>query len=171
LIAVAPPDYSYHYFRAIALVGTGDLAAFQAECERSMERFAQAANQPPLIYVCMWAPIPWTVKDRLLESARRFGPQLAAYAEYRAGNFQQALTLLEQTPANQGQPWDHLFKAMAHHRLGQSEKAQAALAEADKAIAASKPQRESNWALRLAVPILRREAEAVLAEPQAPGPE
>jgi Flp pilus assembly protein TadD len=49
-------------------------------------------------------------------------------AQYRVGQYQTALdTLLRADKMNQGIPEDVAFLAMAHHRLGHKEQAQAAL--------------------------------------------
>jgi hypothetical protein len=62
---------------------------------------------------------------------------LAALAHYRAGQYEQVIQKLSETPSKMGWPAQSIvdpIQAMAYYHLGQEDKAKAALASAEKAI-------------------------------------
>jgi WD40 repeat protein/tetratricopeptide (TPR) repeat protein len=82
---------------------------------------------------------------------------------YRRSNLPQAVALLTETRkqyGKEGNVWDCILLAMAHHRLGHADEARRWL---DKAVAwMDRAGSELPWDRRLALQVLRREAEALV---------
>ncbi len=136
--------------------------------------------------------VPRAVDDpgRALELARRAvasddkNPQYLmalGAAEHRAGEDQAAVETLTRSVARVPDPpllaQAHLFLALAYHRLGRSEEAHRALADADRALAAvpDMPNRftlltEWEWRPRTLGQVLRVEAGAAIGPPNRAWP-
>jgi hypothetical protein len=117
---------------------------------------------------------------RLVDLSRRgmeAQPESADYLEthgaalYRAGRFREAVEQLEKAVAKNGEggsPWQQLFLAMAHHRLGEEDEARRCLERANRQIEEKMNPKEKatprpSWEQRLQWGLLRAEAEEVLA--------
>lgn len=98
-------------------------------------------------------------------------------ALYRARRYKEAVRKLDEAVKVWGKddtPWDWLFLAMAHHRLGQVELAKAHFDRAARWLdqrlgkgAAGTPAPALFWSDRLELSLLRREAEAVMTQAPA----
>jgi WD40 repeat protein len=91
-----------------------------------------------------------------------------AVAQYRLGRYRQALGTLQAEPlkpyaSKQGHPADLAFLAMAQHRLGQKDQAQATLVRLRQAM------QEPQWASNLDAQAFLREAEELLKTKPAEG--
>jgi serine/threonine protein kinase/WD40 repeat protein/Flp pilus assembly protein TadD len=95
---------------------------------------------------------------------------------YRRGRYAEAVRLLTRSVAKHGKSgdvWDHLFLAMAHHRLGHADEARDWLSKANRWLADAEAARKkdpsspllSSWTERLGVQVLRQEAEELLKAP------
>ena len=100
---------------------------------------------------------------RQAEAACRLAPEQSKYrttlgvAQYRVGQYQQALATLTQAgPPNPGVPADLAFLAMAQHQLAQKEQARATLARLRETM------KEPRWAKEEEARAFLREAEALL---------
>jgi WD40 repeat protein len=190
---LSPEESRFWYHHAIAYLGAGDVAGYHAICTRMIQRFA---HTPQATLDCLYACAPDRLADTTVEQlvamgkaavaeskvvadkagqddqARQFhGVVLRAHAAalYRAAQDREAIQHWE-VAANfyPLRAWDWLFLAMAHHRQGETAKAQHYLARARDWIAqageaATKGSNWIHWAEQTEVQALRREAEILLS--------
>jgi uncharacterized protein HemY len=132
-----------------------------------------------LVWRCTLAPGAVPDPKRLVERMEKefkTGPAPWQYfgtlgaALYRAGRFDDAVGRLEEAIKLQGKggvPQDWLFLAMAHHRLGHAAQARKWLDQTARAIAQADPKKSapgagSDWAERIEIHLLHREAQALI---------
>jgi serine/threonine protein kinase/WD40 repeat protein/tetratricopeptide (TPR) repeat protein len=117
----------------------GDAAAYHRACSGLLSNFGPYARSA-VVWLCCLAPggvADGNVLIRLAEQDRSEAkiPQALAGARtalgaalYRAGKYQEAITVLTENKGLHG-AYDGLFLAMAHHRLGQKRRAEKYLHE------------------------------------------
>jgi hypothetical protein len=168
----------------------GDLDGYRSICAEVLERFGSGAT-----WTCTLSPasgadperIVSLAEDSLAKSSRDHWHvnQLGA-ALYRAGRFEGAVTRLTEAtglschPHRTNMLYTWFYLAMAHHRLGHAEEARRwldrAVQETQEALKSpAEPPAKSgntdgvippNWNRRLALGLLRREAEQLLQAPE-----
>jgi serine/threonine protein kinase/predicted Zn-dependent protease len=176
----------------------GDVAAYRRGCRRVLERFGTTDDPGDAAFIartCALLPFPDGDAERVLKLADRavtgtekhplhtYFQLTKALAEYRAGEFTASVTRLQAlAPKADGGREDataFTVLALAQHRLGQTEEARAALANA-RAVAAARmaDPREGrpfgqDWSDWVHFRILYREAEGLLtgAGTERPAPE
>jgi hypothetical protein len=164
----------------------GDDTAYREACRQLVERYDLAHASPQAANAIAWSCAlgPGGIGDydplvRLSERATASWPAtnrlntLGAIL-YRAGRVEEAVRQLDRSVAAHGAggtPYDALFLAMAHHRLGHHQEARDWLRRgtAPAPVAMMKPDvsGDSAWIPRLELDILRREALTMLG-PEAP---
>jgi Flp pilus assembly protein TadD len=171
---------------ALLRLQTADLAGYHQACARLLDRFGQATD-PAVAQEVAWTLVLAPAVTDLTQPVRlaqlavaklpksNYRPlQTLGAALYRAGKWEKAVRRLNQAikvQGKEGTAFDWLFLAMAHHRLNHAAEARKWL---DQTVAwmAKNPQavRSWGWRDRLTLPLLRREAEALLKEkPKPPG--
>jgi tetratricopeptide (TPR) repeat protein len=158
------PANPWHWYQfAQARLTAGDREGYRKVCADMLNRFEKtrdAAVAATVLYTCL--PVADALDDmaRLaplgeLAATDKANARLLGAALYRAGQYEAAIE-----PLNQGQSraWDHLFLAMAHQRLGRTEKAREYLKRAVEQIKTARYP----WPESVESEQLRREAEAVL---------
>jgi WD40 repeat protein/tetratricopeptide (TPR) repeat protein len=176
---------------AQARLQLGDAAGYRASCARALQRFGQ--TQDPglaalVAWTCCLAPGATADPKPVVQLAGRaldldgdgYQYQRAwGAALYRAGKFQEAVVQLTHAAEMRKQPvpatW--LFLALAHQRLKHDEEARTWLDKARAWVDQARRQKPGGgpdekalswdklpWNERLALTVLRREAEALLAE-------
>ncbi|MBW3543518.1 MAG: tetratricopeptide repeat protein, partial [Planctomycetes bacterium] len=134
-------DVSHSGRCAALLLAAGDIEGYRRQCTGMLERFGSPSNASAAFVVATAVGLhPDGISDmaRLVELARkgqvpgnaneRWRLDALARAHYRAGEFQQAIDVLSESPdACSGRGWAIL--AMAHHRLGQTAEAREWLAK------------------------------------------
>ena len=115
--------------QALLRLRAGDRAGYRTTCQKLLEAFAQtrsAAAANNVAWACVLVPEAGVdiaqvvaLAERVVETAPRpvYLNTLGA-ALYRAGQDDAAIATLK--PSG---PWNLLFLAMAHHRLGRTDKA------------------------------------------------
>jgi serine/threonine protein kinase/WD40 repeat protein/tetratricopeptide (TPR) repeat protein len=176
-------DEEAWYSRAMLQLRDGNQAGYREVCSDMLKRFDESAA-----WTCMLAPnsgadparLVDLVEKRLAKSSRDHGhiTQLGA-ALYRAGRFEDAIKRLTEATELTAHPYrtnmlhTYFFLAMAHERLGHNAEARRWLDKASQATeevlkpSAEQSQKFSmaagaippNWARKLTLQLLRREAE------------
>jgi WD40 repeat protein len=157
----------------LSLVESGDLAAYRAAAGKLLARFRKASDPNTLnnaAWLCIYAPdavadltLPVLMAEAALAgypgAQKRYALNTLGAALYRAGRVDEAIARLDESvkASGGGVPQDWVFLAMAHRKKGHAEEARRWL---EKTRAAVKPDPE--------VPILLREAEALLNQATAP---
>jgi tetratricopeptide (TPR) repeat protein len=183
----------------MAWLGGGKAAEHRSDCAKIFRELAQAEKPHEAHWVawaCTLAPDAiddWPRAVALAEKAAKSDPKSHSYLNtlgavlYRAGRLDEAVARLSEADAVVNEPsgpiksspaYTWFFLAMAHHRLGHSEKAKKWLDKAaawtDKAIReADKNTEDLPWNRRLTLNLLRAEAQALLKSapaPQSPKP-
>jgi tetratricopeptide (TPR) repeat protein len=179
------PDEHWNWYRSGPLwVQLGDLEAYRRHCRSVLDLFASTTNgyvAERTAKLCFLVPDllpddprPATLADTAVSAAPDFCWFLLAkaMAEYRAGEFQDALTGFER--AKQAQSNNayslaiiNLFLAMSHHRLGHADAARDRLAEGVQIIDKQLPKTGSGdvgegWHDWLMCQLVRREAETLV---------
>ena len=168
--------------RAVLEVEFGDRGAYREHCRRMVERFEGSTNAGELERTAkagLFDPPPsWEEAARLRSLARsaveRAGPDdpyrswyllALGLAEYRAGDFDAALKVLDrhQAPGGAAVIMAASVQAMAVARKGQSQAAQGRLAQAERLLAEQVPTMAApDWDNRLIARRLVREAAALI---------
>jgi tetratricopeptide (TPR) repeat protein len=128
-VAEADGGGSWDWYRLTQLdLWAGDRGQFRSDLAAMKRRFGEGANSEDvarIVYACVHVPDALAAPDEWLELGRRaaqnseFDRVLGACL-VRAGDDHAAIPLLER---GQGRAWDHLFLALAHHHLGNGDKA------------------------------------------------
>ncbi len=183
-------DAFSRFAHALIRLQLGDIEGYRKTSQSMVNRFDNVEN-PAIAIVAAdtWALGPQAVTDlrrpvRVCEQlVARFAKNqdyLTALGQnlYRAGRFEEAIRQLDAaarlSPDQRGSGWDWLFRAMAHHKLGHAEEAMKCLDQAVLWInheipeSGSEPVRSGlSWNQRLALQLMRREAEALIKENRA----
>ena len=115
--------------------------------------------------------LPLRFIDELLQASKDSpgleGPTVRAKLEFRVGAPQKAIEDLER--AKQDDPETFFFLAMAHHQLGNQDKA---IEQFEHGVQLLEKQEKSdiNWWYRTLAEVERKEAAAVLGIPASPSP-
>ncbi len=168
-----PGDAWLRYPEGLCLLGKGDRAGHLRACARMLDDFGKTADgstADAVAFLAVLLPVPEGSAERVAELAAlavRSKPKSGDYREtlgaalYRAGDFAGATRHLDEAVKKHGQDglvWTQLFLAMAHHQLGDANKAKAWLG---KAVAQVK-RGPGDWQEEVRWRHLRREAEALL---------
>jgi WD40 repeat protein len=164
----------------------GDLGGYRAGCAALFSRFGRDGRHGfvgPVAWACALGPdalADWRPLARAIESAVKQRPENPELRKtlgavlIRAGLPREAIAVLEESirvNGHGGNAFDWLFLAMAHHRLGHSKQAAAALASArgwiahgdERAIPDPYVWSPLPWYTRLELELLLREAEGLIA--------
>ncbi|MCI0743225.1 MAG: protein kinase [Gemmataceae bacterium] len=179
----AADNYRYWYRHALVRLHLNDQDTYRRVSADMLARFGPATD-PSAAQLAIWtsslSAVPHTEGAKLVPIAERAvkeSPQNHARlltlgaALYRAGRFDDAVQKLDEAIKVWGKgdtPWDWLFLAMAHHRLGQADLAKSNLDRAARWIDQRTSKGASGtllWSNRLELALLRREAEATLSMP------
>jgi WD40 repeat protein/serine/threonine protein kinase/Flp pilus assembly protein TadD len=184
------PDAEAWYSRALLHLRDGNLDGYRKICSDMLQRFAGGT-----ILTCTLTPNSGGDPDRIVDLAEKLLAkssrdhwhvnQLGA-ALYRAGRFEEAVKRLTEATELNAHPYranmllTWFFLALAHQRLGHAEEARHWLDKAGRATedALKPPEKPStadgsippNWARKLTLQLLRREAEQLLGPPRDPAP-
>jgi tetratricopeptide (TPR) repeat protein len=158
-----PTDAHACYLSAQAHLSAGDHTAYRQVCSDMLKRFGRTKDPTVadwLLNSFLTTPNTFDDMGQLLPLAElaatnKADARLLGAALYRAGKYDAAIEPLER---GQSRAWDHLFLAMAHHRLGQADKAREYLERATDQIKAIKYP----WPENMKSELLRREAEALI---------
>jgi serine/threonine protein kinase/WD40 repeat protein len=180
-IAAGAPDVEARARRLLVRRARTGAAAYREACRELLRDFAAADLPPRIANLLAWscALDDGVVEDyaplvRLAESAVVGRPSqdrlntLGALL-YRAGRFEEAVRQLQRSVEMHGAggtPYDALFLALAHHRLGRREEARRwfrrGTAPAPAARFKADAIGDTSWIPRLELDILRREVAAAL---------
>jgi WD40 repeat protein/tetratricopeptide (TPR) repeat protein/tRNA A-37 threonylcarbamoyl transferase component Bud32 len=181
-----PTDAAAWECLALTRLAAPDRQGYRSTCEAMCQRFAEVDDHDTLhttARACALGPGAPAEPGRLIVLAaqahlayRKLGhlDTLGAVL-YRADQYDAAIYWLNQAikaQGNDGTPWDWLFLAMAHQRLGHIAEARKWLEKAVKQLDAAGPQRQeistpepSAWKRRLELQLLRQETESLLTKP------
>jgi tetratricopeptide (TPR) repeat protein len=162
------PDDAYRWYcLADAHLTAGQRDAYRQVCADMMKRFGKSrepAVAETILYTCLPTQDALDDVTQLLPLAelaatREYRARLLGAALYRTGKYEAAIERLDAgVRLVPPRAWDHLFRAMAHHRLGHAEKArdylELAVGQIEKA--------GYPWTERVESEHLRREAEALM---------
>jgi serine/threonine protein kinase/Tfp pilus assembly protein PilF len=180
-VRLEPDNPERWYSLVIATLASGNVAEYRSASEKMLEQFRETKSPfaaAELAYAAVVRADAVSDKKELVRLAK-LGVKLApgeqrvyAAALYRAGDYQGALEQFDVAAKNYPpRAWDWLFRAMAHHQLGQAEQARDCIAKAVKWIeeaetnkthAASKPDWIA-WYEGVEVRHLRAEAESLMS--------
>ncbi|WZP00283.1 protein kinase [Isosphaeraceae bacterium EP7] len=162
----------------------GDQAGYREACRRLVAEFGEkvvalkTANN--IAWSCAFGPGSLDDYGRVIEMAKSAAASLPATNRlntlgailYRAGRYRESIGQLERSIVSHGAggtPYDFLFLAMAHQKLGHVEEARDWLRRAKEPAptAMAKPDASglSTWVPRMEIETLRREASALLGQP------
>jgi serine/threonine protein kinase/WD40 repeat protein len=180
-IALGAPHVDAQACRVRFLLARGYDSAYSEACRELLSMFDATNVGPRTLNVLAWscAQGPAALTDyaaliRVTESAiasARTSNRLNTLGAllYRAGRFEDAIQVLERSRELHGAggtPFDALFLAMAHHRLGHREEAQRWLGRGTAPAAVAMFKRDASgdtsWISRLDLQMLREEATALL---------
>jgi serine/threonine protein kinase/WD40 repeat protein/tetratricopeptide (TPR) repeat protein len=164
----------------------GDLAAYFRACNRLLKNVEHLSPPSGVVWACSLAPGGVADGKALIRLAEPdLSPQQGAEANagartaigaarFRAGQYQEAITILSQNEGLHG-AYDWLFLAMAHHRLGKEREAVSYLSSSVQWIKAYADDRDQGpvfshqaaWARRSELKLLREEAAQLMFGPSA----
>jgi tetratricopeptide (TPR) repeat protein len=184
------PNNPFAWYVALPLhLAAGDEEHYRQLCRQMLERFGPTKDLIAVEWTAKTcALIPDAVADfeavekladRIVDGTEkhpscRFFVLAKALVEYRAGRHAEAVRWAERfAPANDGNEFDAFVFAtlsMAEHRLGNSDKARAALAHAKAIVTSKRPDPANgrpfvNWHEWLHTDTVLREAEMLASEP------
>jgi serine/threonine protein kinase/Flp pilus assembly protein TadD len=162
-VELSPDDLMGWYYLAIGHLTAGQGDAYRRVCAETFARFGKTQNHAlaaRVLYTCL--PTPDALDDMaqlvpLAEVAAndKSNTRLLGAALYRVGKLEAAIARLNE---GQSRAWDHLFLAMAHHRLGHPEQALDFALRADDQI----KNDHYHWPENAEAQQLRGEAQAVM---------
>jgi WD40 repeat protein/tetratricopeptide (TPR) repeat protein len=184
-IELGAAEPSFRDVEAALRAAAGDLAGYRKICAEDASTVGGAPDPETantVAWACTYAPdtvSDWGPVVDLVEKAVAASPKDWDYLTtqgavlYRAGRLDAAVERLGvavQLYADRGTVWDWLFLAMAHSRLGHADQARQWLDKAVQWMALPEDVQMTQdpalfprtWAQRLAMQLLRREAEALL---------
>jgi tetratricopeptide (TPR) repeat protein len=162
-VELNPHDAWLWYCLADAHLAAGNRDAYRLVCADMLNHFGKTQDSSiadRVLYTCLPLSDAFDDMTRLLPLAElaatnKANARLLGAALYRAGKYEAAIEPLTQ---GQARAWDHLFLAMAHHRLGRVEKAREFLELAIGQI----EKGEYPWMERVESEQLRGEAEKLI---------
>jgi Flp pilus assembly protein TadD len=177
-----PDDVVLSNCEAVAALAAGDADGYRATCSRMLSRFGEDIDRETahqVVWACTLRGDAVADFDRVVPLARMAvlshhdGAGVLLAALYRAGNFEEAIACFDAaTMMYRPTAWDWTFAAMAHHRLGQTERASRCLAEAGGWIQAADRQTDvdlggvlpcwGSWRTPIAYRLLLREAKQMM---------
>ncbi len=178
-----PQDANFWYWQAAAQLGEKDVIAYQKTRASMLDRFGKTTDRAVaghVLYICVTLPATGPESEQMVRLGQTASPLFTsndrglAAALYRHGNHKAALERFARsakifTP----RAWDLLFRAMAHHQLGQSGEAKACFNEALAWIERTNHQAAAGnrtawigWYESIETQFLREEAAALLGKPQ-----
>jgi tetratricopeptide (TPR) repeat protein len=186
-------DVQVRSWYALTLAGAGDPANSRRVCAFLLENFSQGGEPTTakeVAWCCARFPSGPGNQGEIIRLAERVVAEsgedpdsfsILAAALYRAGRFGEVIGTLEKSSKFRRKlppPWDWMFLAMAHHKLGHAEKARKWLANAcklaDQALKDDPkehaPGISFDWDSRLELQLIRREAEELIRPAQPAGP-
>jgi tetratricopeptide (TPR) repeat protein len=181
---LGPDSHFDWYCEALAHLAAGNREAHRNTCRAMARHFGSSSDNRALHNVLRAAASAADVLDdpaplvRMAEESARIGEDYVRFvgvALYRAGRYQESIRRFEE--ASQLAPlkaWELYFLAMAHHRLGDVERAKRAMAQAERWIAdadrrekVGDQQAWRGWHRRIEVRCIRQEAESLTGVPAA----
>ena len=187
-----PEDLLLWQDHALLRLQVGDAKGYHLICTRMMERFGQSKENEYfrlLPAICVLAPNALDDAGHVVALAEQMAKDRPDYhiyylglAYYRAGQYEQAVAALDKAlqldPAGGFSSLNWLTLAMAHYHLGHTDQARQLLDKSERLIDQILRQTPPaigefapsgwvwyNW---LKIQFLRREAEALIGEPQQP---
>jgi eukaryotic-like serine/threonine-protein kinase len=184
------PDEEAWYSRAMLYLRDGNLDRYREVCSDMLQRFGEGAT-----WTCTLTPNSGTDPGRIVDLAEKLLAKSSTdhwhvnqlgSALYRAGRFKEAVERLTEATKLDAHPYRSnmlhtwFFLAMAHHRLGHTDKARRWLDKATQGTEEAlktdaEPPGNSrntdgvippNWNRSLTLRLLRREAEQLVQGPQ-----
>jgi tetratricopeptide (TPR) repeat protein len=193
LIKLIPNDPPLWYIASALCIETGDLPRYRARCQEVLDRFEN--SEDPLaceqaVKACLLHPDAMVDLERVQRLAdraaaaatgrfRRWCHLVQGLAQYRRGNFSDAIEHVRHCLHHEGDPLyltatPLLVQAMAQQRLGRHAEAQESLGQASLLLEpVRRPEDaplDSLWPDWLRYQILRREAEQVVNAGTSTGP-
>jgi pentatricopeptide repeat protein len=187
LIDLEPENHEVYHSLAPLLVQSGDLEAYQRHCAKMLEQFAKTDDSlvaERMAKDCLILPsseVDLDAVGKLVDFAYAADDSHWAWiyfqfvkglCDYRQGRFADSAQLMQKVLSR---PREFLWRdaqaylvlAMAHHQLGQTDKAGIALAEASKIIDANVPRHGSGalddgWTDWIIAQALLREAQTLI---------
>jgi tetratricopeptide (TPR) repeat protein len=183
VVALVPEEPSYWLNHSCASLGAKDKKSYRSACVSMLDRFQETKDPvvaSVVVTTCVTAPNSGADPAQLVALAKlacaenpEWNNGILGAAFYRANQPLAALDCFskkgKRIPAR---PWDLLFMAMAHHRLGQTELSLQAFDRAVKWMAVADRSKEGNvntalpawesWQEQIGAHVLRGEAEALL---------
>jgi WD40 repeat protein/tetratricopeptide (TPR) repeat protein/tRNA A-37 threonylcarbamoyl transferase component Bud32 len=169
---LSPDNYSLWSRQALAHLAAGKRDNYRRVCAAMLERFGatkSATTASRVLYTLLPTPDAVPDRSRLVSVAEVAAPdwqgnvRVLGAALYRAGKPEEALRRFGESAAVwKPRGWDWLFLAMIHHRLGHADQARRHLEKGVRWIEEADRQGWQDWDERVVVPLLRREAEALL---------
>jgi Flp pilus assembly protein TadD len=182
LSALDPSDHWCRCMEATLRLQLGDVDEYRRVCRAMIEKFGHtqdATMARHIAFVCLLDPEAVADRKPLLRLVEKGKPGakggLYRYyllaqgmANYREGQFAQAIDRLSEAGTIGGSPLGLLFMAMAQHRLGQADAARTSLDKARAMLEQKLPHLERgqlygiDWFDWLRCQIVRREAEKLI---------
>ncbi len=179
-------NWTVHYAHALLL--TGDEDGYRRLCLQMAEQFGEADRQATrLALACSLGPRSGVEPARIVKwadaaaasSRNKWRLELLAYAQYRAGQFQETVKVLDEAFALPDPAWksqEAFVLALAYRGLGQQEEAWKWYRFGATALDDMTPRRTDDSVQRSAcawmgVNIWYREAKAVFQPPEKPSPQ
>lgn len=163
LTTVRPENASAWYLLAQAHLSAGNRVEYQRVCAEMLHQFEKTKDPGAverLLYTCV--PTPDALNDMTVLAPigkavliNKGNARILGAAYYRAGKYREAIEPLK---LGQARAWDHLFLAMAHQKLGETERAQ----EYFKLATEQLHPNNYAWPECVESEYLRREAEALI---------
>jgi tetratricopeptide (TPR) repeat protein len=183
-VELSPNDGAIWWYLAIAHLAAQNDIAYRATCANMISRFSGTtdtwiAKNIAECTVCRPDAIAdWSALIPIAVTGSQFSrdaPRFLAAAHYRAGNYSEAIRILQEVESVfQLRAFDLFFMAMAHHRLGQTAEASRRYAEAEAWIAEANENRPKRpigpdprwgaWTERPQTFVVQREARELLGK-------
>lgn len=184
VLEIFPDDHWAWYRSAVLQLKLGNFSGYQQHCRKMLELFGQTGDAyiaERAGKICLIVPDalpgdkrPFQLAERAVSLNNRnplFTLSLGI-ARYRDGQFRSCLKWLKDSETGTGYNTKNiyfaatlnLFRAMAHHRLKQTDQAQQSLAYSTKIIEERFPKLGAGWHDRLMCEIVSEEARKLIGE-------
>jgi len=184
VVEIDPGEYRHWQVLAVLQLQTGDHDAYRETCRKAFKElsYGSALAQQSLAITCSLAPDATEDPEQIVRVAEAALAKddkiqmklVKGMSEYRCGRFEQAIAELPEIGDVRQVPTSLLFRAMAHHRLGQSVQARNFLQRGIQEIEQRIPTIEGpllahyipeRWVIWCTLDIVRREAQATVSGP------